>query len=172
VDTQTIGQFQGAQLRLVRVQWEGPLSLADALQKDGAEDYGLYLIEGHNILYGCKGGLYFGMSCDQTYAVRMNQHGWWLRSEQDVTIRLGRLRPEDYEQEPPDWPDWYRLVADVEALTINWHAFPYNSRHIWSYSGQPLRIQNWGNRGNLQTEYSSDWKPLRPSPEFERSQGG
>src|ERR1700737_362864 len=87
-------------LRLVRIEGEGPLSLVDALQKGGAEGYGLYMIESHNLLYGCKGGLYFGMACDQTYAARIKQHEWWLKSEQDVTIRLGRPHPEGYKDEP------------------------------------------------------------------------
>ena len=169
VTTQTSDEFQGITLKLVRIEWEGPLSLAEVIQRDGTEDYGLYMIEGHNLLYGCKGGLYFGVACDQTYATRMKQHEGWLKWEQDVTIRLGRLRMEDYKNEPPDWADWCQLVADIEALTIYWHAFPYNSRHIWSYSGQPLRVQNWGSRGNLQTEYSSDWMPPRPSAEFAES---
>lgn len=159
-------------LRLVRIEWEGPLSLDDALQKnddgDHGKDYGLYMIEGHNILYGCKGGLYLGIAEDQTFAVRLSQHKWWLTHEQDVTIRLGRLRLGDYREEPPGWSDWKQLVVDVESLTIYWHGFPFNSKNIWSYNGQPLRVQNWGNRGNLQTEYSSDWRPPRPAPELEQ----
>jgi hypothetical protein len=152
---------------LVRIEWEGPLTLADVSQKNGKNDFGLYMIEAHYLLYGCKGGLYFGMACDQTFATRIKQHEWWLNFEQDVTIRLGRLRQEDYKDEPPDWPDWSKLVADVEALTIYWHGFPYNAKNLWSYNGQPLRIQNWGKRGNLQTEYSSDWKLPSPSPDLE-----
>jgi hypothetical protein len=161
--TQTTEGPHGSTLRLVRIEWAGPFSFDDVIQKHGGER-GLYMIEGHNLLYGCKGGLYFGMTGHQTYAVRMKQHEWWLKQEQDVTIRLGRPRRED---DPPDSSDWPKLVEDVEALTIFWHGFPYNSKHIWGYSGQPLRVQNWGNRGNLQTEYSSDWKPARPSPDLE-----
>jgi hypothetical protein len=154
-------------LRLVRVEWEGPLSLAEALQKNEPSDYGLYMIEGHNILYGKKGGLYFGMAGEQTFAGRLSGHQWWINSEQDVSIRLGRLRWGDYKDEPPEWRDWFDLVKDVERLTIYWHAFPYNSQNIWSYSGQPIRVQNWFNRGNLQAEYSSDWQPPRPPKELE-----
>ena len=90
---QTPVEFQGAALRLVRIEWEGPLPLAAALQKVGDEDYGLYMIEGHNLLYGCKGGLYLGTARDQKYAARMKQHEWWLKQEQEVTIRLGRPAP-------------------------------------------------------------------------------
>ena len=137
------------------------------IQKDDPDkDYGLYMIEGHNILYGCKGGLYFGQACEQTFGEWMRQHDCWLKDEQDVAIRLGRPRSGDYEEDPPEWRDWFRLVRDVVALTIHWHGFAYNSKHIGSYSGQPLRVQNWGHRGNLQAEYSSDWLPPRPSPEL------
>jgi hypothetical protein len=155
-------------LRLVRIEWEPPLSLADALKKDDPQkDYGVYMIEGHNVLYGCKGGLYFGQACDQSFAERMKQHQGWLKDAQDITIRLGRPRSGDFEDDPPEWRDWVTLVRDVEALTIQRHGFPFNSKHIASYSGQPLRIQNWGHHGNLQAEYSSDWMPPRPSPDLE-----
>src|SRR5947209_521054 len=110
-----MGPSQATNLRPVRIDWEGPLSLPEALQKNDDEpngkDYGVYLIEGHNILYGCTGGLYFGIARDQTYATRMAQHGCWLEYEQDVQIRLGRLRDADYKHEPPDWPDWYKLLG-------------------------------------------------------------
>jgi hypothetical protein len=166
MDARSVEKFLGPALRLVRVDWKGPFSLANLPQKEG-DDYGLYMIEGHNVLFGCKGGLYFGMARDQKYAVRIEQHRWWLEQEQDITIRLGILRREDYENEPPDWPDWYSLIAQVESLTIYWHGFPFNSKHIWGYSGGPLRVQNHGPRGNLLAEYSSDWKPPRPSPDLE-----
>jgi hypothetical protein len=146
----------------VRIDWQGPLSLAAALQHDTDDDCGLYLVEGHYMLYGCKGALYLGSARDQPFAARIAQHRWWIDYEQDVSIRLGRLRREDYKEEPPDWNDWYRLVGDVEAFTIHWHAFPYNSDHILDYHGQPLRVQNLGKHGNLQIEYSTDWNPPRP----------
>ena len=156
-------------LRLVRIEWEPPLSLSDALQKnDPYNDCGLYMIEGHNVLYRCKGGLYFGHACQQSFADRMRQHHDWLKDEQDLTIRLGRPRTGDYEDDPPEWRDWFRVVGDVEALTIHWHGFPYSSKHLASYSGQPLRVQNWGHRGNLLPEYSSDWLPARPPPDLEK----
>jgi hypothetical protein len=155
-------------LRLVRIEWDPPLAFSDALKKDDPDkDYGVYLIEGHNLLYGCKGALYLGQACDQCFADRLKRYEPWLKDEQDVSIRLGRLRTGDYEEDPPQWSDWFKLLGDVEALTIRWHGFPYNSEHIASYSGQPLRVQNWGHRGNLQAEYSSDWLPLRPSREPE-----
>jgi hypothetical protein len=55
----------------------------------------------------------------------------------------------------------------VEALTIYWHGFPYNAAHIGGYDEQRQRlwIQNWGMRGNLQLEYSTDWAPPQPPAE-------
>lgn len=154
--------------RLVRIEWEPPLSFSDALKKnDAAKDYGLYLVEGHNLLYGCKGALYLGQACDESFADRLKRHHGWLSDAQDVAIRLGRPRTGDYEDDPPEWRDWFKLVGDVAALTIHWHGFPYNSKHIASYSGQLLRVRNWGHRGNLQAEYSSDWAPPRPATDLE-----
>jgi hypothetical protein len=157
-------------LRLVRVDWEGPLTLAEVLQRNGCNDFGVYMIEGHYWLYGCKGPLYFGKTTDVGFAETFrNRHRWWIEKwEEDVTIRLGRLRSDD-DQEEPVWADWAKLVADVEQLTIIWHSFPYNKQYVYDeYTGQPLRVQNLGKCGRLQGELASDWPELsKPIPDLE-----
>jgi len=58
------------------------------------------------------------------------------------------------------------LIKDLEALTICWHSPPYNSTFINSYTGRPLRVKSWKNRGRLLPEFSSDWTPPnRPKEE-------
>ena len=71
------GSQDGA-LRRVRIEWTGPFSRADVLKMRGKNDYGLYLIEGHYALHGCRGALYLGKACQQTYGVRIGQHWFWL----------------------------------------------------------------------------------------------
>lgn len=151
------------QPRRVRVEWTGPFTVA-ALKERGWTDeneYGLYQVYGHHVVFGSGALLYVGMARDQSFATRFSQHAGWLANEQDVLIRLGVIAPEDYLQEPPKWIDWSRLLGEVEALTIHFHSPPYNSKNIGSYGGSPLLVQNWGARGSLLPEYSSFWPPLK-----------
>ena len=103
---------------------------------------------------------------DRSFCERFKEHEKeWLHEENDVLIRLGRLWKEDYKHDPPEWTDWRLLLPDVEALLIYWHSPPYNSRHITEYKGQPLYLQNWGNRGSIIPECSTDWQFPRPRDE-------
>jgi hypothetical protein len=156
-------------LRKVRVRWFGPYSVDAVQARKGASDdrYGLYQIYGNHVVFGPGALLYVGMARDQTYAKRFSQHHSWLKHEQKPAIHLGLLEKDDYVQEAPDWPDWRQLLGDVEALTIFWHSPPYNSKNIVRYDGQPLHVQNWGERGRLLPEYSSHWPGLVPRPEPE-----
>jgi hypothetical protein len=149
--------------RRVRVNWTGPLTLEQVIRFDWTNDnrYGLYQIYGHHVVFGPGSLLYVGMARDQPFATRFGQHSSWLADEQAVVVHFGVIEPEDYAHESPDWPDWKRLLCDVEALTIHFHSPPYNSRNIASYRGQSLLVQNWGIRGRLLPEYSSYWPPVK-----------
>ncbi len=149
--------------RRVRIKWNGPLTTDQLSTCDWTNDnrYGLYQIYGHHVVFGAGALLYVGMARDQPFATRFAQHASWLTEEQGITIRLGLIVPEDYAHESPHWTDWKRLLNDVEALTIHFHSPPYNSKNISSYRGQPLLVQNWGNRGSLLPEYSSHWPPVQ-----------
>jgi hypothetical protein len=153
--------------RLIPIQWEGPMTLDDALKKSSnKDDYGIYQITGDHVVFGPGSLLYVGRARDQPFATRFAQHAEWLRHESGIAVRLGRIPVGHYETDPKGgWKDWSQLVTDVEALTIYWHAPPYNSQHIGSYKGQPLHVQCWGDRGRLLPEYSSHWRPLRPEDE-------
>jgi hypothetical protein len=147
--------------KLLRIVWEGPYSLADVSKKSGDDDCGLYQIYAHHMVFGAGALVYVGKAQDQTFSARFAQHDHWLKDENDVSIRLGVLWREDYRTDD-DWKEWAGLLADAERLTVFWHSPPYNCHYITGYSGQPLQIQNWRNRGSLLAEYSSHWKPLRP----------
>ncbi len=62
-----------------------------------------------------------------------------------------------------------KIVTDSEALLINWHTPPYNSKSINEYRGQDLHIQNYGNRGSMLPECSSEWTPPRPDDKDENA---
>lgn len=149
--------------RLVRVEWEGPLTLDQALNKKGDNDYGLYQVYGHHVVFGFNSLLYVGSAREQTFGTRLNNRFYLVN---EVTIRLGRIAQGFYS----DHTDWMDLVRDVEALTIWWHSPPYNSQNIVSYRGKHIRVQSWEARGSLLPEYSYRWPthpdtPSRPTDE-------
>ena len=152
--------------RRVRVIWDEPIRLDDVLSRTGEDDCGLYQIYAHHVVFGPGSLVYIGKAVEQTFGVRFRAHrDGWLHEENDVTVRLGRLDPEDYEQDEPEWEDWTQLVSDVEALLIYWHSPPYNSRHINDYDGAKLHVRNRGNRGSLLPECSSTSELPRPREE-------
>ncbi len=152
-------------MRRVRIKWEGPFSVEEALRLNHVNnDYGLYQVYGRrHVIFGAGSLLCLGMARDQTFGQQIQQHdAEWLREEEEVSIRVGRMVSEDYAHEPPDWPDWCQVLAHTEAFEIYWHSPPYNSSNISEYKGQPLRIVNEGERGSLVVECASDLRPLRP----------
>jgi len=152
-------------MRRVKVVWNKLIDVASAISlNDEVEDYGIYQIYGNHIVFGAGSLLYIGMTSKQTFGQRIRQHdAEWLKEENEVYVRVGRISEEDYEQDPDKkWADWTSLVKDIEALLIYWHSPPYNARHISDYTGQTLHIQNWGDRGSLLPECTSEWNPPRP----------
>lgn len=153
------------ELKLLRIEWEGPLSIEAVGSKTGDDDYGLYQIYTHHLIFGAGTLVYIGKAEEQTFACRLKQH-WesWLKWEDDVSIRLGRLNAADFRTDD-DWQEWSQLLSEAEKLSVYWHTPPYNSHYIspnTEFNKIILWIQNWGKRGSLLPEYSSSWKPLRP----------
>lgn len=119
-----------------------------------ADKRGLYQIYGQHVVFGPDSLLYIGMTDGQTFLQRFKQHERWLKFECDVTIRLGLLHS-----------DTMALLAEVEALSIWWHSPPYNSQNIWRYKfDEVLHARNWGARGRLVPEYTSDWEEAKIQP--------
>lgn len=153
--------------RLVEVEWQGPLTRVEVKALRGENDYGIYQVYGDHVVFGAGALLYVGLAADQTFAERLTQHEAWLADENDVTFRVGRLKAGQYKEDPAglggEWEDWKLLLKSVEELTIYWHSPPYNSQHINSYNGMPLRVTCWSNRGRLLPEYSSyENRKMRP----------
>jgi hypothetical protein len=160
--------MSGMSERLTRVIWDAPCSVQDILSsKEGEDDYGLYQIYGHHVVFGPGALLYIGKAQKQSFLTRFQQHQSWLPYESDVSVRLGRIREGDFKLQRL-WNDWAGVLSDVEALTIFWHTPPYNSHHITCYKKQPLRVRNMGDRGRLLPEYSSHWDAPRPDDEDEK----
>ena len=131
-----------------RVKWEGPFTVEAVLKMQDADDFGLYQIYGRHVVFGPEKLLYIGRT-EQSFGERFQSH-WdqWLWDDQyesDISIRLGRVHPDSSD-----------VLADVEAFEIYYHSPPYNSSNINAYKGQPLSVQNDGDRGDLLACISTD----------------
>ena len=141
-------------MRSVTIEWEGSFCLDYVIDElNGRDDYGLYQIYGHHLVYGADSLLYIGKAEGMTFSQRFGQHAEGLLEEEDVSIRIGRIASEDYADDPPDWSDWRKVLRDAEALTIYWHSPAYNSSNIETYNGRQLKVTNRGDRGALCAEY-------------------
>ena len=142
-------EINDQQLRSVTVEWTGPFEIDEVLEMTGKDDYGIYQIYGHHIIFGEASLLYVGET-NQTFGRRFSGHKHeWLQEEEGVFIHVGRI-VSDF-----DAFDRKQLIKDTEALTIYWHSPPYNSNSIDKYKGRLLEVVNTGKYGKLQPEYVS-----------------
>lgn len=96
---------------VVRVEWQGPLALAEVLKLDGADDYGIYQIIGIHLVFGPSSLLYVGSAANQTFKRRFTQHqDDGLTAENEVSLRIGRIATRDR-------PVRRRVIERVGAAT-------------------------------------------------------
>ena len=134
-------------MRTVKIEWEGPFTSDEVLELgDPNRDFGLYQIYGRHVIFGDNSLLYIGevATKGRTFSQRFVEHTEWLKEEEGVFIRVGRINKKDYDE-----ADRQQVLKDTEALTIYWHSPPYNSDNIDNYNGQPLKVINDGKRGDL-----------------------
>ena len=151
------------QLRLVRVEWTGPLTYQEVTELNSQEnDFGIYQICAYHNVFGPQSLIYVGKAQQRPFAIRFSEH-WqdWLKNQREIKIYVGRMFREDFNKDD-NHADWNQLLADLECLTIHYHSPPFNSMSIGQYSGQPLHVQFWGDRGALMQEFSSHWVEARP----------
>ena len=91
-------------MRSVTIEWEGSFCLDYVIDElNRKDDYGLYQIYGHHIVYGANSLLYIGKAESLTFSQRFSQHrSGWLSEEEGVSIRIGRIASEDHASDPPD----------------------------------------------------------------------
>ena len=156
------------EFRPVSIDWEGPFLFAEACKKFGEHDAGLYQIYGHHPVFGFDALYYVGMTEWDRFGSRLASHweewGQWLS---DATVRLGYLN-DAYYRHDDDWKEWAELLKHAEALTIYLHSPPGNSESIGAYTGPPLVVYNWRQRGSLLMQYASHWQTGYPNGEWKR----
>ena len=141
----------------IHVVWDGPYSLAQALELKSASDYGLYQYYGDHHVYGNRALLYIGKAQDQTFGKRVSQHNWELWASSSILIYVGRI----YSVKPLELPDWNRQIDLAERILLLSHSPSFNSSNLnkIGHKGDDIRVLNWGARMKLLPEVSiSRWE--------------
>ena len=136
-----------AQIEIINIKWEGPLTLQEAYEKDGESDYGIYQCSGDHPVYGLDVLFYIGKAQDQTFGARLSNHDHNFKNwDQMIEIYLGRIYTEKKTQLSDT--EWGSLIDRAEKLLIPacWPAL--NCQGINGPSNvdevKDLLILNWG----------------------------
>ena len=136
----------------IHIDWDGPMSVADASELRGSADYGVYQFYGLHQAHRKRMLLYIGRAMGVTFGARIRKHNFdgWGRSSADIFV--GRLGG----REQPDDRIWGQQIQRAERLLIFAHAPPWNSIGIDHYGDVGnLQILNWGDREQLLAEVST-----------------
>lgn len=91
---------------LLRVQWTGPLSLREVAKLDDSDcDVGVYQIYGRHVVFGPDSLLYVGRAHAIPFATLFRSHQSWLQHADGIKVHVGRLHPDDYPQQEPEWSE-------------------------------------------------------------------
>ena len=151
-----------AEIEIVNIKWEGPLTFKEAYKKNGPSDYGVYQYYGDHPVYGLDVLLYIGttsanrMTPEQTFGKRLKVHDFehW---NQNIQIYLGRICIEEGSARPSD-EEWSSMIDRAGKLLVYacWPA--NNSTWITNPPGagrhEKLLILNWGKYRSLLPEVS------------------
>lgn len=141
----------------INIDWQGPLTLEQALQLHAETDHGLYQYYGDHPIYGQNVLLYIGSAIKQSIGKRLAQHNWHLWSATPVQIYVGRLHSE----EKIDATAAHQKLALAESILLFAHSPGFNTSNLNSigHKGEDVRVMNWGKRKSLFPEVSiSRWK--------------
>ena len=142
-------------MRVIHLQWEGPLTIDQAEAKRGAEDYGIYQFYGHHPAYGRDALLYLAKAQDRRFGVRIAEYhlGEW---DNITSIHLGRISDAGRQ---PSAEDWGKLIEQVESLLIYAHKPSFNAKSIKNIDHsalESLHVLNWGDFRSLLPEVSGE----------------
>ena len=135
-----------AQIEIINIEWEGPLTLKKAYNKKKKSDKGVYQVYGDHPVYGLDVLFYIGETTG-TFGERLENHEQDFENwEQKIEIYLGRIDT-DRNALPSD-EERISLIRRVEKLLILacWPAL--NCQGIKGSSNvdevKDLLILNWG----------------------------
>ena len=135
-----------AEIEIINIKWEGPLTLDEAYEKNGESDYGVYQCYGDHPVYGLDLLFYIGETMG-TFGERLENHDQDFENwEQKIEIYLGRIDTD--KKARPSAEERKSLIRRVEKLLILacWPAL--NCQGIKGSSNvdevKDLLILNWG----------------------------
>ena len=150
---------------LIRIEWEGPVSVKNAVRHNH-DDIGLYQLYGRHPIFGRDSLLYIGKTTD-AIASRIWEHmksrameGFspkrkWIKDAVGYfnEIYYGRLLGSI----PVSHEEFEQQINDAESLLIYACSPPWNKRGIGGFSSahKDLRILNFGSCGLLPAEVST-----------------
>ena len=111
------------EVKIIEIEWEGPFSMSEIIEKKGETDFGLYMAFGPHRVYGENVLLYVGKAEQQTFATRIPQHGDWWGTE---SIFLGRLGGSDI----ISMNEWDELIDYAESKFIQYCLPSWNSSKL------------------------------------------
>ena len=141
----------------IHIDWQGPLSISQAVELQSSCDYGLYQYYGDHPVYGASVLLYIGKAARQTFGCRLSQHNWhsWIPSNTEIYV--GRICCET----PIEATEWVRVIDLAERILLFSHSPAFNTANLNSigHKGEDARVFNWGKRRSLLPEASvSRWE--------------
>ena len=136
-----------AQVEIISIMWEGPLTLQEAYNKNKKKDKGVYQVYGDHPIYGLDVLFYIGKTERQTFGQRLKtQEARFEEWDQRIQIYLGRICTENKAR--PSAQKWRSMIDRVERLLITACWLAYNAQHIKEVSKldrvRDLLILNWG----------------------------
>ena len=106
-----------AQVEIINIEWEGPLTFEEAYEKNGSSDYGVYQYYGDHPVYGLDVLLYIG-KLKITGSEKGSVSKISRMEAVKIQIYLGRII---HRKGPEGWPsneEWGRMIDQAETLLI------------------------------------------------------
>ena len=147
-----------AQIEIINIKWEGPLTLNDAKKKTGDSDYGVYQCYGDHPVYGSDVLLYIGRALEQTFGKTLERDQFIGKWKKSIQIYLGRIEPKPTSDEA-----WNDMIARAKNLLLHACIPTYNVRFPDVDRHKELLVLNWGNYRSLLPAVSG-YRVIEKSP--------
>lgn len=140
---------------LIHIDWDGPYSQSQIAELNKESDFGIYQIYGAHPVYGSNVLIYIGLAVEQTFAVRVSQHGWCHTTSDanQLSYYVGRLFGDPH----PDNATWSDHIKLAERLLIHAHKPAENTQKQLAGLEKNLRlvhVVNWRHYRDLMPEVS------------------
>lgn len=137
----------------IHIDWQGPLTVDQAMMLKSSGDKGLYQYYGDHPSYGANVLLYIGKTEEQTFGERLSQHDWlraWIPNNAEIYV--GRVCSET----PIDNLTWKSNIDTAERILLFSHSPAMNTQNLNSTGliGEDVHVLNWGKRKSLLPEVS------------------